>query len=58
VLRWEPPNFEEPASMKRRHIDFAASLALPALIRSFYGAPPTEHAPAHQRAWQPAEAVH
>ncbi len=44
--------------MKRWHIDFAASLALPALIRSFYGAPPTEHAPAHQRAWQPAEAVH
>jgi hypothetical protein len=32
--------------MKRRHIDFAATLALPALIRSFYGALPIEHAPA------------
>ncbi len=26
--------------MKRRHIDFTASLALPALLRSFYGALP------------------
>ena len=38
VVKWNPPNFEEAGSVKRRHVDFAASLALPAWFRSAYGA--------------------